>query len=187
MFSSSNDNKFQTPSTLPLYRQSPRNKKPLGQAQGPLRQHTKSDSAQVKAPATTKTRTLPIIQHSRIKKGRKGDLQLGHFPTLRNLPFLFHLITLRLHRSTILTVESNTSLKPAYFFTFVPDPSPILPPAHTAVIPPLKHTYTSDKNTLLSKITTHFLGQKISSLQVHYSTKLRHKASSRSRRPKKRQ
>ncbi|KAJ5448406.1 Protein of unknown function DUF3435, partial [Penicillium cf. griseofulvum] len=100
-------------------------------------------------------------------------------------------------RSTILTVESNTSLKPVYFFTFVPDPSPILPLAYTAVIPLLKYTYTSDENTLLvqlkekeailwSKITTYFLGRNILSLQVHYSTKLYYKASSRSRRPKKR-
>jgi hypothetical protein len=103
-----------------------------------------------------------------------------------------------LHGSAILTVESNTGLKPAYFFTFVPDPSPMLPPAHTAAIPPLKHTYTSDENALLvrlkekeamswSEITTHFPGRNMSSLQVHYSTKLRHKASSRSGRPKKRQ
>ncbi|KAJ5343366.1 uncharacterized protein N7506_003190 [Penicillium brevicompactum] len=102
------------------------------------------------------------------------------------------------HGSAILTVESNTGLKPAYFFTFVPDPSPMLPPAHTAVIPPLKHTYTSDENALLvrlkekeamswSEITTHFPGRNMSSLQVHYSTKLRHKVSSRSGRPKKRQ
>lgn len=102
-----------------------------------------------------------------------------------------------LHGSAILTVKSNTGLKPAYFFTFVPDPSPMLPPAHTAVIPPLKHTYTSDENALLvrlkekeamswSEIATQFPGRNMSSLQVHYSTKLRHKASSRSGRPKKR-
>ncbi|KAI1829038.1 hypothetical protein DTO027I6_10119 [Penicillium roqueforti] len=104
----------------------------------------------------------------------------------------------RLHGSAILTVESNTGLKPAYFFTFVPDPSPMLPPAHTAVIPPLKHTYTSDENALLvrlrekekmswSEITTHFPGRKMSSLQVHYSTKLRHKASSRSGKSRRRE
>ncbi|KAJ5971787.1 uncharacterized protein N7479_001705 [Penicillium vulpinum] len=103
-----------------------------------------------------------------------------------------------LYGSAILTVESNTGLKPVYFFTFVPDPSPMLPPVHTAVIPPLKHVYTSDENALLvrlkeqeamswSEITTHFPGRNMSSLQVHHSTKLRHKASSRSGRPKKRQ
>ncbi|KUM57195.1 hypothetical protein ACN42_g9996 [Penicillium freii] len=69
--------------------------------------------------------------------------------------------------------------------------------AHTAVIPG-KYTYTSDENALLvrlkekeamswSEITTHFPGRNMSSLQVHYSTKLRYKASSRSGRPKKRQ
>ncbi|EKV04532.1 hypothetical protein PDIG_88800 [Penicillium digitatum PHI26] len=64
--------------------------------------------------------------------------------------------------------------------------------------PSKSSTYTSDENALLvrlkekeamswSEITTHFPGRNMSSLQVHYSTKLRHKASSRSGRPKKRQ
>jgi len=99
--------------------------------------------------------------------------------------------------SAILTVESNTGLKPAYFFTFVPDPSPMLSQAHTAVIPG-KHTYTSDENALLVRlkekeamswpeITTHFPGRNMSSLQVHYSTKLRHKASPRSGKPRRRE
>ncbi|KAJ5544153.1 hypothetical protein N7494_005432 [Penicillium frequentans] len=97
--------------------------------------------------------------------------------------------------SALLTVESNSGLKPAYFFTFVPDPSPILSRPHTAVIPGKHSTYTSDENALLvrlkekeamswSEITTHFPGRNISSLQVHYSTKLRHKASSRSGKPR---
>ncbi|CDM26622.1 unnamed protein product [Penicillium roqueforti FM164] len=92
-------------------------------------------------------------------------------------------------------VESNSDLKPVYFFTFVPDPSLMLSRPYTAVILGKHSTYTSDKNALLvrlkekeamswSKITTHFLGRNISSLQVHYSTKLRYKASSRSGRPK---
>ncbi|KAJ5529048.1 hypothetical protein N7527_002441 [Penicillium freii] len=100
--------------------------------------------------------------------------------------------------SAILTVESNTGLKPVYFFTFVSNPSPMLPLAYMAVIPLLKHTYISDENVLLvwlkekeaiswSEITTHFLGRNMSSLQVHYSTKLRHTASSRSRRPRRRE
>ncbi|KAJ5965232.1 uncharacterized protein N7479_005108, partial [Penicillium vulpinum] len=113
---------------------------------------TPSSKPPVEVPATTKIRTPPIIQYSCVKRGRKGDLQLGHFLTLRNLPFLFYLIALGLYRSAILTVESNTGLKPVYFFTFVPDPSPILPLAYTAVIPLLKHTYTSDKNTLLVRL-----------------------------------
>lgn len=97
--------------------------------------------------------------------------------------------------SALLTVEPNSALKPAYFFTFVPDPSPILSRPHTAVIPGKHSTYTSDENALLvrlkekeamswSEITTHFPGRNMSSLQVHYSTKLRHKASSRSGKPR---
>ncbi|KAJ5537460.1 hypothetical protein N7494_006939 [Penicillium frequentans] len=100
--------------------------------------------------------------------------------------------------SALLTVESNSGLKPAYFFTFVPDPSPILSRPQTAVIPGKHSTYTSDENALLvrlkekeamswSEITTHFPGRNMSSLQVHYSTKLRHKASSRSGKPRERE
>ncbi|KAJ6104865.1 hypothetical protein N7486_003554 [Penicillium sp. IBT 16267x] len=91
--------------------------------------------------------------------------------------------------SALLTVESNSGLKPAYFFTFVPDPSPMQSRPHTAVIPGKLRQYTSDENALLvrlkekeamswSEITAHFPGRNMSSLQVHYSTKLRHKASS---------
>ncbi|KAJ5533359.1 hypothetical protein N7494_009911 [Penicillium frequentans] len=72
--------------------------------------------------------------------------------------------------SALLTVESDSGLKPAYFFTFVPDPSPILSQPHTAVIPEKYSTYTSDENALLvrlkdkeamswSEITTHFPGR----------------------------
>lgn len=100
--------------------------------------------------------------------------------------------------SALLTVESNSGLKPAYFFTFVPDPSPMLSRPHTAVIPGKHSTYTSDENALLvrmkekeamswSEITAHFPGRNMSSLQVHYSTKLRHKASSRSGKPRRRE
>jgi hypothetical protein len=92
-------------------------------------------------------------------------------------------------RGSALTVESNSGLKPAYFFTFGPDPSPMQSRLHTAVIPGKPRRYTSDENALLvrlkqkeamswSEITAHFPGRNISSLQVHYSTKLRHKASS---------
>jgi len=100
--------------------------------------------------------------------------------------------------SALLTVESDSGLRPAYYFTFVPDPSPMLSRAHTAVIPGKQRTYTSDENALLvrlkekeamswSEIAAHFPGRKMSSLQVHYSTKLRHKASSRSGNPRRRQ
>ncbi|KAJ5143028.1 uncharacterized protein N7515_001815 [Penicillium bovifimosum] len=100
--------------------------------------------------------------------------------------------------SALLTVQSNSGLKPAYFFTFVPDPSPKLFRPHTAVISGKQRPYTSDENVLLvrlkereamswSEITAHFPGRNMSSLQVHYSTKLRHKASSRSGRTKRRE
>ncbi|KAJ5589602.1 hypothetical protein N7537_012280 [Penicillium hordei] len=131
------------------------------------------------------------------RKKRRPSIRPLSDPSKSSVPISSHRSSAiqGLHGSAILTVESNTSLKPAYFFTFVPDPSPMLPPAHTAVIPPLKHTYTSDENALLvrlkekeaiswSEITTHFLGRNMSSLQVHYSTKLRNKASSRSRKPR---
>lgn len=69
---------------------------------------------------------------------------------------------------------------------------------HTAFIPGKLKPYTSDENALLvrlkekkamswSEITTHFPGRNMSSLQVHYSTKLRHKASSRSGKPRRRE
>jgi hypothetical protein len=98
----------------------------------------------------------------------------------------------------ILTVDTNSGLKPAYFFTFVPDPSPMLSQPHTAVNSGKLRPYTSDENALLvrlkekeamswSEITTHFPGRTMSSLQVHYSTKLRHKASSRSGKPRRRE
>ncbi|KAJ6096876.1 hypothetical protein N7486_007622 [Penicillium sp. IBT 16267x] len=97
--------------------------------------------------------------------------------------------------SALLTIESNSGSSPAYFFTFVPDPSPMLSRPHTAVLPGKQRPYTSDENALLvrlkekeamswSEITTHFPGRNMSSLQVHYSTKLRHKVSSRSRKPR---
>jgi hypothetical protein len=89
----------------------------------------------------------------------------------------------------ILTVESS-GLKPAYYLTFVPDASPMLsqtPPADTSG---KQRPYTSDENALLvrlkeregmswAEIAAHFPERSASSLQVHYSTKLRHKATTR--------
>lgn len=100
--------------------------------------------------------------------------------------------------SAILTVESNSGMKPAYFFTFVPDPSPMLSRPHTAAVSGKQRPYTSDENALLvrlkekeamswSEITTHFPGRNMSSLQVHYSTKLRRKTGSWSGKPKRRE
>jgi hypothetical protein len=89
----------------------------------------------------------------------------------------------------ILTVESSGQ-KPAYYLTFVPDASPILtqtPPADTSG---KQRPYTSDENALLvrlreregmpwAEIAAHFPQRSASSLQVHYSTKLRRKATTR--------
>jgi hypothetical protein len=94
--------------------------------------------------------------------------------------------------SAILTVESS-GLKPAYYLRFVPDASPMLtqtPPADTSG---KQRPYTSDENALLvrlkeregmpwAEIAAHFPGQSVSSLQVHYSTKLRHKTATRAER-----
>ncbi|KAJ5833977.1 hypothetical protein N7447_000003 [Penicillium robsamsonii] len=77
--------------------------------------------------------------------------------------------------SALLTVESNSGLKPAYFFTVVPDPSPMLSRPHTAIILGKLGPYTSDENVLLvrlkekeamswSEITAHFPGRNMSSL-----------------------
>ncbi|KAJ5903912.1 hypothetical protein N7504_006295 [Penicillium tannophilum] len=51
--------------------------------------------------------------------------------------------------SVLLTIKSNSGLNPAYFFTFVPDPSPMLSRPHTAVISGKQSTYTPDENALL--------------------------------------
>ncbi|KAJ5201321.1 Protein of unknown function DUF3435 [Penicillium cf. viridicatum] len=189
MFSSSNDNKFQTPAMVIPSKSS---------KQRATRTSTRAATAAYKkrlrlgrGTSDHQDENTPYntAQPYQKRKKRRPSIRPLSDPSESSVPISSHRsgAIQRLHRSAILTVESNTGLKPAYFFTFVPDPSPMLPPAHTAVIPPLKHTYTSDENALLSKITTHFLGRNMSSLQVHYSTKLRHKASSQSRRPKKRQ
>ncbi|KAB8254130.1 hypothetical protein BDV32DRAFT_155524 [Aspergillus pseudonomiae] len=96
----------------------------------------------------------------------------------------------------ILTVESS-GLRPAYYFTFVPDASPML-----AQAPPLdtsgkQRPYTSEENALLvrlkeretmswAEIAAHFPERSVSSLQVHYSTKLRHKATTQAERLRRR-
>ena len=110
----------------------------------------------------------------------------------------------------ILTVQSDGS-KPAYLFTFMPEPGQILSsqdPHHhckehdqlKSVGPPVNisgkpQLYSSEDNALLvrlkeregmswSEIAQHFPGRNVSSLQVHYSTKLRNKAVTRSRKPR---
>ena len=112
----------------------------------------------------------------------------------------------------ILTVQSDGS-KPAYLFTFMPEPGQILSsqdPHHhckehdqlKSVGPPVNisgkpQLYLSEDNALLvrlkeregmswSEIAQHFPGRNVSSLQVHYSTKLQNKAVARSRKPQRR-
>ena len=114
--------------------------------------------------------------------------------------------------SAILTVQSDGS-KPAYFFTFMPEPSQILSSQDThhhcekheqskLVGPPANisgksRLYSSEDNALLvrlkeregmswSEIAQHFPGRSISSLQAHYSSKLRNKSVARSRKPRRR-
>ena len=114
--------------------------------------------------------------------------------------------------SAILTVQSDES-KPAYLFTFMPELGQILSsqdPHHhcekhdrsKSVGPPANisgksRLYSSEDNALLTRlkeregmswleIAQHFPGRNISSLQAHYSTKLRNKAVARSRKPRRR-
>ena len=112
----------------------------------------------------------------------------------------------------ILTVQSDGS-KPAYLFTFMPEPGQLLssqdphpyckehdqlksvgPPVNISGKPQL---YSSEDNALLvrlkeregmswSEIAQNFPGRNVSSLQVHYSTKLRNKAVAHSRKPRRR-
>ena len=111
---------------------------------------------------------------------------------------------------TILTVQSDGS-KPAYLFTFMPEPGQLLssrdPHPHykehdqlKSVGPPVNisgkpQLYSSEDNALLvrlkeqegmswSEIAQNFPGRNVSSLQVHYSTKLRNKAVACSRKPR---
>ncbi|KAJ5936542.1 hypothetical protein N7466_002992 [Penicillium verhagenii] len=146
------------------------------QAPEPLRQYAKGDSAQVEAPAITKMMS-PL--YSRLKEERNEELQSDHFAILRTHPHPLHLNGVR--GSALLTIESNSGPNPAYFFTFVPEPSPMISLAHTAATPGKQVPYTSDENALLvrlkereampwSQIASHFPGRNISSLQVHYST-----------------
>lgn len=134
------------------------------------------------------------------KKRRPSSIRPFSDPSDSSIPVSSHCsgAIQGIRGSALLTVESNSGLKPAYFFTFVPDPSPMLSQPHTAVILGKSRPYTSDENALLvrlkekeamswSEITAHFPGRNMSSLQVHYSTKLRHKASSRSGKPRRRE
>jgi hypothetical protein len=96
----------------------------------------------------------------------------------------------------ILTVESSGQ-KPAYYFTFVPDANLTLSQTTPAETSGKQGPYTSDENALLvrlkeregmpwAEVAAHFPGRSAASLQVHYSTKLRHKATTRGERLRRR-
>jgi hypothetical protein len=100
------------------------------------------------------------------------------------------------HGRAILTVESSGQ-KPAYYLTFFPDASPMLTQTPLADTLGKQKPYTSDENALLvrlkeregmpwAEIAAHFPERSAPSLQVHYSTKLRHKATTRTERLRRR-
>ncbi|KAI1839184.1 hypothetical protein DTO027I6_7698 [Penicillium roqueforti] len=131
MFSSSNDNEFQTPDALPV--------DSCGYTANVLETRSRQDKHKGRCGSmqeATPLRSRPLFD-----------------PSESSVPISSHCsgAIQGVRGSAILTVESNTGLKPAYFFTFVPDPSPMLSRAHTAVIPG-KHTYTSDENALLVRL-----------------------------------
>lgn len=107
----------------------------------------------------------------------------------------------------ILTVQSDGA-RPAYFFTFMPEAAPVASPERSpchqmensrslslgcTAVSRKTEPYSSEENALLVRlkereklswieIGEHFPNRSTTSLQVHYSTKLRHKTTVRSRR-----
>ncbi|RAK96548.1 SANT/Myb-like DNA-binding domain-containing protein [Aspergillus ibericus CBS 121593] len=129
---------------------------------------------------------------SQKRQKRRPANKLHHSPQGPSIPASCHCSgDIRgLRGSAFLTVESSSGLKPAYYFTFVPDTSPILSRPNMADTPGKQKPYSSDENALLvrlkereglswSEIAKQFPERNMSSLQVHYSTKLRRKASTR--------
>jgi hypothetical protein len=88
--------------------------------------------------------------------------------------------------SAFLSIDSDSGLNPAYYFTFVPDAHSVESLLHLKGISNSKVPHSSDENALLVQlrerealpwfqIADYFPGRSAASLQVHYSTKLRHK------------
>ncbi|KAH1303351.1 hypothetical protein KXX47_008781, partial [Aspergillus fumigatus] len=105
------------------------------------------------------------------------------------VPCNYSLTIQEIRGRAILTVESS-GLKLAYYLTFVPDAIPMLPQTPPTDTSGKQRPYTSDENALLvrlkeregmlwAEIAAHFPERSASSLQVHYSTKLRYKATPR--------
>jgi hypothetical protein len=138
------------------------------------------DHQDPEVPTSDATRQRPKNKSKARAKSLRHSLG-GSDPVSCNRSRAIHAVCGR----AILTVESNGE-KPAYYFTFVPDASPMLtqtPPADTLG---KQRPYTSEENALLvrlkeregmpwAEIAAHFPERTASSLQVHYSTKLRHK------------
>ncbi|RAK98702.1 SANT/Myb-like DNA-binding domain-containing protein [Aspergillus ibericus CBS 121593] len=126
----------------------------------------------------------------KVKKRTLASRHLSHpldlsFPASCHCTRDFH----EIRGKALLTVASDSGLKTAYFFTFVPDTSSTVHQPPSTGISGKQRPYTSDENALLvrlkereamswSEIADHFPDRNVSSLQVHYSTKLRHKAKS---------
>jgi hypothetical protein len=121
--------------------------------------------------------TYDTAQPCQKRKKRRPSIRPLSDPSESSVPISSHCFSAiqGVRGSAILTVESNTGLKPAYFFTFVPDPSPMLSRPDPAVISGKPRLYTSDENALLVRlkekeamswpeITTHFPGRNMSSL-----------------------
>ncbi|PIG69412.1 hypothetical protein AARAC_011977 [Aspergillus arachidicola] len=129
--------------------------------------------------------SIPDVTGQCLKKPPKPRMKTFHSRGGSD-PVLCHRVIHEVRGRAILTVESS-GLRPAYYFTFVPDASPIL--AQTPPVDTLgkQRLYTSEENAMLvrlkerermswAEIAAHFPERSASSLQVHYSTKLRHKA-----------
>ncbi|KAJ5701397.1 hypothetical protein N7488_008945 [Penicillium malachiteum] len=130
--------------------------------------HTSRDTGNNQDRNTTFYNTEQLCQK---RKRRNPSIRPLSNPSDSSTPLSYHFPSAiqGIHGSALLTVESNSGLKPAYFFTFIPNPSLILSRPHIAVISGKHSMYTSDENALLvrlkekeaiswSKITTHFLG-----------------------------
>ncbi|RAL09460.1 uncharacterized protein BO97DRAFT_416938 [Aspergillus homomorphus CBS 101889] len=126
---------------------------------------------------------------SKMKKTRTPALRRVSRPSEGSIPASCH-CTRDIHGirgNALLTVVSDSGVKPAYYFTFVPDTSSASHQAHPGGVSGKQRPYTSDENALLVRlkereamswveIADYFPDRTVSSLQVHYSTKLRHKA-----------
>ncbi|KAJ5263948.1 hypothetical protein N7478_011553 [Penicillium angulare] len=184
LFSCSNDTEFQYPSTLPvdscgctiivLEARSRQDSTRAAAAVCKKRLRSGRDTGNHQDRKTTFYDTEQPCQKK--KKGRPPIRPLSD-PSDSSVPVSSHCsgAIQGVRGSAILTIDTKSGLKSAYFFTFVPDPSPMLSRPHTAVIPRKQRQYTSDENALLvrlkeeeamswSEITAHFPDRNMSCL-----------------------